>query len=85
MSSNEILQSVRQRLATLAEWIGSRTNHDKVGDKHLDADSVERLYWHMGYYNALKDIERLHDQQVSDNTGMESGIQRAARDARNCH
>ncbi len=36
-----------------------------AAQKHLDADTTERAYWHHGYYMALNDALRLLQRDVN--------------------
>lgn len=50
-------EAVEVRLAELLDWL--RENAPEISDeqKHLDAESAERAYFHFGYATALRDIK----------------------------
>ena len=56
-TKREIVDVASQEMDTL-EWL--KSNHPEVftEQKHLDAGTPERAYWHYGRWSALKDIRR---------------------------
>lgn len=46
------------RLAALQEWLQQNAPEIDGEQKHLDAESAERAYWHFGYASALRDIQK---------------------------
>lgn len=54
--SDTLLQRLRKRCDGQVEWL--REHHPEVFNeqKHLNAESAERAYWHFGYAAALRDI-----------------------------
>ncbi|MGE0046894.1 MAG: hypothetical protein AB7J28_00665 [Hyphomonadaceae bacterium] len=50
-------QAIEERLDIVLQWL--RENANKIGEeqRHLDAGSAERAYWHHGYAAALQDIK----------------------------
>ena len=51
-------EKISERIDGLTEWL--KENHPEVAteQKHLDAGSSERAYWHHGYLMALKDVQQ---------------------------
>jgi hypothetical protein len=50
--------AVRKRLDGLRRWLAENAPYTVADQKHLDADTPERAYWHLGYAAALDDILR---------------------------
>ena len=38
------------------EWVALNAPECRVEQKHLDAGTAERAYWHHGYLSALQDV-----------------------------
>jgi hypothetical protein len=55
--ARSLSEGVDERLKALQDWL--KENAPGIGDeqKHLDAGSAERAYWHYGYAVALRDIQ----------------------------
>lgn len=51
--------AVTKRRDDLLEWIKSQHPEVTKEQKHLNANTSERTYWHYGYLMALDDILRL--------------------------
>jgi len=49
---------IEVRLAALREWLQQNAPEIDGEQKHLDAESAERAYWHFGYASALRDIQK---------------------------
>ncbi len=45
-----------RRVAELMDWLNE--NAPEIGEeqRHLDAETPERAYWHFGYMAALRDV-----------------------------
>jgi hypothetical protein len=54
---------LRRRRDGIREWLDSEAPFTEVDQKHLDADTPERAYWHHGYQAALADIIELLDAE----------------------
>lgn len=56
-SANSLAEVIDRKLDGIREWL--RENAPEIQDeqRHLDAESVERAYWHFGYAAALRDIK----------------------------
>ncbi|MCL2610764.1 MAG: hypothetical protein FWE02_03695 [Defluviitaleaceae bacterium] len=52
----ELIESLENRKSNTLEWLNK--NYPNVFDEqnHLKENSIEQLYWHYGYYIAIKDI-----------------------------
>lgn len=58
MASDDLDVQIRKRIEELANWLQREDATRLVDQKHLDAGTMERLYWHLGYYEALNDVEQ---------------------------
>ncbi|MFA5950120.1 MAG: hypothetical protein WC807_07540 [Hyphomicrobium sp.] len=47
---------LRQRRDNIREWLDEEAPYTDVDQRHLDAHTPERAYWHHGYQAALNDI-----------------------------
>ena len=47
---------LRQRRDNIREWLDEEAPYADVDQRHLDAHTPERAYWHHGYQAALTDI-----------------------------
>jgi len=52
---NTVEDALRKRLEGLTDWIKENAPECNTEQKHLDAGSRERVYWHLGYACALRD------------------------------
>jgi hypothetical protein len=59
MHSRDSLSLLRQRRDTIQEWLDEEAPYTVVDQRHLDAHTPERAYWHHGYQAALNDIMAL--------------------------
>ena len=59
MSQRDKIALVERRRDDILEWLEDEAPHTAVDQKHLDAASSERAYWHHGYQAALSDIIEL--------------------------
>lgn len=50
------LSILRQRRDNIREWLDEEAPYTDVDQRHLDAHTPERAYWHHGYQAALNDI-----------------------------
>ena len=50
---------IQQRIDGIAAWLAENAPACAAEQKHLDADTPERQYWHYGYLVALRDIQKL--------------------------
>lgn len=56
------LPVIRARAENLKEWLQDNAPYIAVDQRHLDADTVERAYWHYGYMVALRDVLASYDK-----------------------
>lgn len=56
MSYNSQVAMLRQRRDNIREWLEEEAPYTEVDQRHLDAHTPERAYWHHGYQAALTDI-----------------------------
>ncbi len=59
MHARDSLSLLRQRRDTIQEWLDEEAPYTDVDQRHLDAHTPERAYWHHGYQAALNDIMAL--------------------------
>lgn len=84
MATDDLDYQIRKRIEELANWLQREDTTRPVDQKHLDAGTVERLYWHLGYYEALNDVEQRRLSTVhSKDTGP--ATRAASRGARSYH
>jgi hypothetical protein len=55
------------RRDNIRQWLEMEAPYADFDQKHLDADSPERAYWHHGYQAALTDV--LHLLRRADKSG----------------
>jgi hypothetical protein len=51
----EIASAIRSRMEGIREWIADEAPYITADQRHLDANTPERAYWHYGYQAALGD------------------------------
>ena len=51
----ELVSVLEVRRDNLAEWLKSHPECE-VDQRHLDAGTDERAYWHFGYLMAIRDV-----------------------------
>lgn len=56
ISERSLTAIARQRAENLTSWLKENAPQCFREQKHLDAGSAERAYWHYGYLSALRDI-----------------------------
>jgi len=50
------IQAISDKLRELTCWLGENARGCDISQKHLDAGSIEQVYWHYGYACAIRDI-----------------------------
>lgn len=50
------LVGLKFRLADFEQWLSPELRKRLASQKHLDRHSDECLYWHFGYYQAVRDV-----------------------------
>ena len=63
MARKKNISLLRRRRDDIREWLDIEAPFTDVDQKHLDADTPERAYWHHGYQAALADIIDLLDAE----------------------
>jgi hypothetical protein len=56
MSDANSMTLLERRRDSLRAWLDDQAPYTAVDQKHLDANTPERAYWHHGYQAALNDI-----------------------------
>ena len=51
-----IYEELEQMSIGIADWLKKVAPYVFEEQKQLDADTVERIYWHYGYLVALRDV-----------------------------
>lgn len=59
MSKQQTQRMIVARLSGLDDWLESEAPYVQHDQLHLEPNSVERAYWHLGYRAALHDALRL--------------------------
>lgn len=59
MESKMDLAKLTKRRQEIMKTLSDEAPYAMIDQKHLDANTPERAYWHLGYAAALKDIERM--------------------------
>ncbi len=72
MARQKNISLLRRRRDDIREWLDIEAPFTEVDQKHLDADTPERAYWHHGYQAALADIIELlnEDRRKSGSGGI---------------
>jgi hypothetical protein len=56
MSDSNPFTFLRRRRDGIREWLDDEAPYAAADQRHLDADTPERAYWHHGYQAALSDV-----------------------------
>ena len=48
-----------RRISAIEAWLRENSPEVVQEQRHLDADTLERAYWHYGYLVALRDVRKL--------------------------
>jgi hypothetical protein len=62
----DMIVRLRARVAQIAEWLQKEGVQYLTEQRHLDPDTPERIYWHLGYLAALNDVLRQLAQPNAD-------------------
>lgn len=65
MDHAEILKRIENRYQGQCEWLLEDAPYTLSDQKHLDANTPERAYWHHGYTAALADVLALFGVSLS--------------------
>lgn len=70
-----MINRLEQRIATIELWLAEQSSDVAQEQRHLDAGTPERKYWHYGYMVALRDVLRLiSGQSPSPSDQLDVGI-----------
>jgi hypothetical protein len=61
------IRLIEARAAELAKWLEDDAPYAQFDQLHLEADTPERAYWHLGYRAALIDALALLKGAAEDN------------------
>jgi hypothetical protein len=56
MSESNPFSFLRRRRDNIRDWLDDEAPYTALDQRHLDADTPERAYWHHGYQAALTDV-----------------------------
>lgn len=70
-SKQEIVDALRGRHDGMKAWLTAEAPYIFADQKHLDANTPERSYWHLGYLTALADVMSFLEQSPSPTPGNE--------------
>ena len=56
MSDEFSIEELRQRRDDIRQWLEDEAPYTVADQRHLDAHTPERAYWHYGYQAAVTDI-----------------------------
>lgn len=62
----KIATAIRSRMQGIREWMADEAPYVTADQRHLDANTPERAYWHYGYQAALGDVLRLIESHTSE-------------------
>lgn len=74
MSKRLPARLIAARILELDKWLESEAPYARFDQCHLDADTPERAYWHLGYQAALVDILTLLSDDVEGNIDRPSRL-----------
>jgi hypothetical protein len=55
----KVISAIQARLQAIREWMAEEAPYATADQRHLDANTAERAYWHYGYQAALGDVLKL--------------------------
>ncbi|MEO1280345.1 MAG: hypothetical protein AAFR75_04370 [Pseudomonadota bacterium] len=55
MKVSVVLEDLSRRVSELHQWLDDNAPYAAADQRHLDAATSERAYWHLGYQAALAD------------------------------
>jgi ribosome modulation factor len=56
MQQDRNIALLQQRRAGIRQWLEDEAPYTESDQRHLDANTPERAYWHHGYQAALADV-----------------------------
>ncbi len=60
------IEAISDKAGALRRWLAENAPGLESAQNHLDAGTVEQLYWHYGYLSALNDILSLFDSESTE-------------------
>ncbi len=60
------VRAISDRVAAMTRWLAEEAPYCEATQKHLDAGTVERAYWHYGYVCAGRDFLALVERKSSE-------------------
>lgn len=68
MTQRSPVSAIEQRISGLASWLDEQAPYVQFDQRHLDANTPEQAYWHLGYLTALRDtLQHLRDASACTN------------------
>lgn len=61
----ETISAIRARMDGIREWMADEAPYVTADQRHLDANTPERAYWHYGYQAALSDVLALIERHTT--------------------
>jgi hypothetical protein len=68
----DLATQLETRRAKLKRWLADEAPYTSVDQRHLNASTPEKAYWHLGYYAALGDVLRLLGASQRSDSGDRS-------------
>lgn len=56
MRDHKNIELLQKRRDAIRDWLDDEAPYAGCDQRHLDADTPERAYWHHGYQAALDDV-----------------------------
>ena len=69
----EVATTIRARMEGIREWMADEAPYISADQRHLDANTPERAYWHYGYQTALRDVLALVERSTEDHHNQRPG------------
>lgn len=66
---HDTISAIRTRMQGIREWMADEAPYVSADQRHLDANTSERAYWHYGYQAALRDVLDLIEGRSSRKCG----------------
>jgi hypothetical protein len=80
MVKNDISSVIAERIRHLGTWLDDEAPYVQFDQRHLDAGTPERAYWHLGYRTALRDALALIKSDTESTPDTASRSPSADRD-----
>ncbi len=66
MTLAQMIERWEKRADGQRDWLAENAPYATADQRHLDANTPERAYWHYGYMTALRDVVRMVRGQSID-------------------